>query len=467
MPVMRIYNTLSRKLEDFQPLIPNHVSIYCCGPTVYDYTHIGHLFKYIMDDTIVRTLRHLGYKVKHVMNITDVGHLVSDADAGEDKLEKGAKKTGKTVWEVAKFYTDQFTRSMRLVGVATPDIVCKATDHIAEILNIIMILDQKGYTYDTPEAVYFDTSKFKGYGDLSGQKLEEKQKAVRAEVIDDPNKKHPSDFALWFKRVGRFANHSMYWNSPWGEGFPGWHIECSAMSMKYLGAQIDIHTGGIDHIPVHHPNEIAQSETSSGKSPFVRYWIHHNFIKVDGQKMSKSLGNYLTIDDIISKQMDPFALRLLFLQTHYRSESNFTWDALAGATNALKKLQTIYSQLPEGSTDIDISKSQYYIDFERAISEDFNFAKSIGILWDVIKSDIDSHAKRQHIDIFNQVLGINLGAKTVDKDLPEEAKRLMQARHEAKLAHNYALADDLRRQIVSIGYEINDDKDGNSKLCKV
>ena len=464
---MRIYNTLSRKLEDFQPLIPNHVSIYCCGPTVYDYTHIGHLFKYIMDDTIVRTLRHLGYKVKHVMNITDVGHLVSDADAGEDKLEKGAKKTGKTVWEVAKFYTDQFTRSMRLVGVATPDIVCKATDHIAEILNIIMILDQKGYTYDTPEAVYFDTSKFKGYGDLSGQKLEEKQKAVRAEVIDDPNKKHPSDFALWFKRVGRFANHSMYWNSPWGEGFPGWHIECSAMSMKYLGAQIDIHTGGIDHIPVHHPNEIAQSETSSGKSPFVRYWIHHNFIKVDGQKMSKSLGNYLTIDDIISKQMDPFALRLLFLQTHYRSESNFTWDALAGATNALKKLQTIYSQLPEGSTDIDISKSQYYIDFERAISEDFNFAKSIGILWDVIKSDIDSHAKRQHIDIFNQVLGINLGAKTVDKDLPEEAKRLMQARHEAKLAHNYALADDLRRQIVSIGYEINDDKDGNSKLCKV
>lgn len=464
---MRIYNSLSRKVEEFQPLTPNQVSIYCCGPTVYDFTHIGHLFKYIMDDTIVRTFRHFGYSVKHARNITDVGHLVSDADTGEDKLEKGAKKTGKTVWEVAKFYTEYFDKSMQLVGVYAPDFVCKATDHIFDMIEVIKTLEQKGYTYETSEAIYFDTSKFEGYGQLAGQKLDEKHTAVRDEVVEDSNKKNPSDFVLWFKRVGKFADHLMHWTSPWGEGFPGWHIECSAMSMKYLGPQIDIHTGGIDHIAIHHPNEIAQSEASSGKSPFVRYWIHHNFVKIEGAKMSKSLGNFLTIDDIINKNFDPYALRLLFLQTHYRNESNFTWDALAGASVALKKLQNIYSQLPQALTNDNLSSNPYYIAFDKAISDDFNFAKAVGIMWEVVKSDLDGQVKRGLIDSFNQVLGLNIKPDTNKDPISDEAKQLMQARHEAKLAHDYALADSLREQISKIGYAITDDKDGNSSLSKV
>lgn len=474
--------------------------MYCCGPTVYDYTHLGHLFKYIMDDTIIRSLRHLGYAVTHVMNITDVGHLVSDEDAGEDKLEKGARKAGKTVWEVAQFFTGSFNHSMELVNVQKPNVVCKATDHIPNMIDMIKILIEKGYAYDTPEAIYFDTSKFADYGALTGQHQEDKKQAVREEVVEDPNKRNPSDFSLWFKRVGRFAEHTMHWESPWGTGFPGWHIECSAMSMKYLGPQMDIHTGGIDHVPVHHTNEIAQSEAATGKSPFVKYWIHHNFLQIEGQKMSKSLGNFFTVDDVISKGFDPSALRLLFLQAHYRTELNFTWESLKAAQQALNKLRNVYVGLNDtnhekglqntlkrdpsipvtggrddtgdatrndnNSDRISMSQSSFMKSFDEAIADDFNFAKAIGILWQVVKSDLSNPEKKTHIESMNIVLGLDLTLPKADA-IPDEIVALVEKRNEAKKRKSFAEADTLRIQIESLGYRVEDIKGSDSKVHKL
>lgn len=464
---MRIYNTLSRTIEEFTPVSGGKkVTMYCCGPTVYDYTHLGHLWKYIMDDTIHRTLTFLGYEVKHVMNVTDVGHLVSDADEGEDKLEKGARKSGKTVWEVAEFYTAFFNRSMRAIGVQEPDVVCKATEHIAEMIQLIQTLEKKGFTYNTTSAVYFDTSKFPHYGTLSGQKLEDKKKGTRAGVVEDREKKHPHDFALWFKRVGRFADHTMHWESPWGDGFPGWHIECSAMSMKYLGPQIDVHTGGIDHIPVHHPNEIAQSEAATGKAPFVKYWVHHNFVQIEGEKMSKSLGNFMTIDDVIKRDIDPYALRLLFLQSHYRSELNFTWEALKASETALNRLREGYRELGTETSAKTLENLDVMIQFRSALEDDFNTAKTVGILWNVLKSDTDAATKKALVDAFNRVLGLDLAAKN-EQEIPQEVLDLARQRKLSKSKRDFESADTLRKQILELGYLVKDKKDGNYEIKKV
>ena len=324
----------TKKCRSFTPINPEKVTMYACGPTVYDYTHIGHMRKYVGDDILRRTLMFLGYKVQHVMNITDVGHLSDDADTGEDKMEKGAAKTGKTVWEVAQFYTDYFNDTMRAINVLPPTFLAKATDHVPSMIGLIQKLEARGATYETSQAVYFDIHAFPAYGTLSGQKLSDKEVGVRDDVIVDPDKKHPQDFVLWFKRVGKFAHHTMHWASPWGDGFPGWHIECSAMSMEQLGETIDIHTGGIDHIPVHHENEIAQSECATGHT-FVNYWVHHDFLRVDGEKMSKSKDNFYTIDDISAWNIDPRALRALFLQTSYRKPLNFTKKSLESIEKAL------------------------------------------------------------------------------------------------------------------------------------
>jgi cysteinyl-tRNA synthetase len=294
---MKLYNTKSRQIEEFEPLKKGFVTMYACGPTVYDYTHIGHMKKYIGDDVLRRTLSYFGYEVKHVMNITDVGHLTNDSDEGDDKFEKKAESEGKNVWQIAELYTEYFHKSMEAVNVLPPNIEPKATDHIKEMIELNQDLIAKGFAYETNQALYFDISKYSEYGSLSGQKLSDKIIGAREEVSSDPEKRNPADFALWFKRAGKFANHTMYWPSPWGDGFPGWHIECSAMSMHYLGETIDIHTGGIDHIPVHHENEIAQSECATGHD-FVRYWVHHAFLNVNGEKMSKSKHNYYTLSDI-------------------------------------------------------------------------------------------------------------------------------------------------------------------------
>lgn len=461
---MRIFNTLTRKIEEFSPIDYPKVSLYTCGLTVYDYTHIGHMRKYIGDDTLKRTLTYLGYTVTHVQNVTDVGHLVSDEDAGEDKMEKGAKKYGKTVWEIAKYYTDYFYTTMDALNVIRPNVICKATEHIDDMIKLIQTLITKGYAYETDEAIYFDISKFPSYGKLSRQQLEDKQKGVREEVYVDSKKKHPADFALWFKRTGRFADHAMHWQSPWGDGFPGWHIECSAMSMKYLGDTLDIHTGGIEHIPVHHENEIAQSEAATGK-PFVKYWVHHDFLLVDGVKMSKSLNNFYTIDDVKKRNIDPLSLRLLFLQGNYRQQMNFTWESAQAANEAYRKLKETVIALRSQTSRNTLSEEklnqvdEYRTRFTEAISNDLQTPQAVAVMWEMLKSNIPSTDKLDLLYEFDQVFGLRLN-EVEDVTIPTEITQLAEKRLEAKKKGDYSTADTLRKTIADHGYVVDDTKDG-------
>lgn len=465
--MLKLYNTFTKKTEAFTPIHPPDVGMYTCGMTVYDYAHIGHGRKYVGDDILRRVLTRLGYNVKHVQNVTDVGHLVSDADEGEDKLEKGAAKAGKTVWEVAEFFTKHFHDSMDKLNILRPTIICKATDHIPEQIALVKTLIDKGFAYDTPEAVYYDVTKFRNYGKLFGQSLVEKKVAVRQEIKTGEHKKHPADFALWFKRVGRFTNHTMHWQSPWGDGFPGWHVECSAMSMKYLGETFDIHTGGIDHIPVHHPNEIAQSEAATGK-PFVRFWVHHAFLKVDARKMSKSLGNFYTVEDVQKKGFDPLSLRYFYMTAHYRKPLNFTWDALRSAQNALNELRTVISKFKVESSKrttltqeklkkIDDMRKQ----FNEAITDDFNMPQALAVVWEVIKSNIPSQDKYDLLMDFDEVLGLNLKAQmTSEEEIPDEIQNLVEERERLRKEKKFEESDAIRKQIEEKGFEVEDLPDG-------
>lgn len=459
-----LYNSQSRKKELFTPIDPPEVKLYTCGITAYDYAHIGHGRKYVMDDILRRTLTFNGFKVNHVQNVTDVGHLVSDADSGEDKLEKGAKKQGKTVWEVAEFFTKDFYDSMDKLNVIRPTTICKATDHIKEQIELIEKLFERGYAYDTTEAVYFNTSKFEGYGEMFGQKLEDKKVAVREEVRKDENKRNPADFALWFKRVGNFKDHVMHWESPWRDGFPGWHIECSAMSMKYLGEQIDIHTGGEDHLSIHHPNEIAQSEGATGKKPFSRFWMHHAFLTVDGTKMSKSLGNFYTVHNIIEKGIDPIALRFLYLGAHYKKPMNFTWEALKASETGLNNLRSTIASLKDSERTILSGEKEEKLNdfrnrFNEAINDDLNTPKGLAILQEVLRSNIPSGDKYDLAILFDEVLGLGLKdlRKLEDqKPIPEEVQKLMDERNDLRKLGKYDEADKVRDKIVSFGYKVND-----------
>lgn len=465
--MLRLYNTLSRRIEDFNPFHPPHVGLYTCGMTVYDFAHIGHGRKYVGDDILRRVLTRFGYTVKHIQNVTDVGHLSSDADEGEDKLEKGAKKAGKTVWEVADFFTKDFYAAMDLLNILRPDIICKATEHIQEQIALVTQLLEKGFAYDTPEAVYFDVSKFPAYGKLFGQSLEDKKTAVREEVQTGSHKKNPIDFSLWFKRVGRFADHAMYWPSPWGDGFPGWHIECSAMSMKYLGETIDIHTGGIDHIPVHHPNEIAQSEAATGKQ-FVKYWIHYHHLMVDGTKMSKSLGNIYRIDDIQAKGFDPLALRYFYLTAQYRKPMNFTWEALTAAQNGLNELRSQVESFKSHNSERNtlsnekLEKSRVLREkFDEALSNDINTPQALAVVWEAVKSNIPSPDKYDLLLDFDEVLGLNLASWELKQtEIPEEIKALVQKRNELRDAKKYSEADVIRKEIEFKGFIVEDTSDG-------
>lgn len=462
---MDIYltNSLSRKKEKFEPINPPNVGMYTCGMTVYDYAHIGHGRKYVTDDILKRVLMVNGYHVKHVQNVTDVGHLVSDADEGEDKLEKGAAKQGKTVWEVAEYFTKNFYDSMDKLNVVRPEIICKATEHIEEQIELIGKILENGFAYDTPEAVYFDVTKFENYGEAFGQKLEDKKIAVREDVRTGEHKKHPADFALWFKRVGRFSNHVMHWDSPWGDGFPGWHIECSAMSMKYLGEQFDIHTGGEDHISIHHPNEIAQSESATGKSPFVKYWIHTAFLMVDGQKMSKSLGNFYTVTDVIEKGFDPLALRYLYLGTHYRDPLNFTWGSLTAAQNALSKLKSLVLSFKSETDRTLLSEekgaklSDFNNRFLSAMNDDLNAPKALAVLWEMLKSNIPSTDKYDLALSFDEMLGFGLSQLTgVGTRIPDEIQALINERQKLRAEGKFTEADRIRDKITAAGFSIND-----------
>lgn len=464
---MDIYltNSLTRTKEKFVPFDfaqgkPIEVGMYTCGMTVYDYAHIGHGRKYVTDDILKRVLTAGGYKVKHVQNVTDVGHLVSDADEGEDKLEKGAVKQGKTVWEVAEFFTKNFYESMDKLNIIRPDVICKATDHIKDQIDLVQKLIDKGFAYDTPEAVYFEVSKFEKYGEAFGQKLEDKKIAVRSDVQTGEHKRNPADFALWFKKTGRFENHTMHWDSPWGDGFPGWHIECSAMSMKYLGEQFDIHTGGEDHISIHHPNEIAQSEAATGKHPFVKYWLHTAFLRIDGKKMSKSLENFYTVEDVEKKGFDPLALRYLYLGAHYRDPLNFTWDSLQAAQSALVKIKNQISNFKNTDRTILSAEKSEKVDkfrneFLEAVNDDLNTPKALAILWEMLKSNVPSGDKYDLAMDFDEILGLKLG-ESKNVETPENVKALMEQRDQLRSEGKFEEADKIRNEIQKLGFEVSD-----------
>ncbi len=462
---LKLYNTLHKQVEEFVSIEKNKVKLYTCGMTVYDFAHIGHGRKYTMDDVLRRTLTLLGYTVNHVQNVTDVGHLSSDGDEGEDKMEKGALKTGKTVWEVAQFFTDDFYTAMDVLNIVRPTTVARATEHIPEQIKLIEQLIQNGYAYDTPEAVYFEVSKFTSYGSLSGQKLTDKLVAVREDVHTGTYKRGSHDFALWFKRVDRFKDHAMHWMSPWGDGFPGWHIECSAMSMKYLGDTLDIHTGGIDHIPVHHENEIAQSEGVTGK-PFVNYWLHYSFLNVNGEKMSKSLGNYVRIQDVLDKGINPLALRYLYLGAQYRSHQNFTWEALSGAETALQNAYRAYNEL--GNPGEAVPHQEALDVFVRALENDLNTPEALACMWSVLKdTSISDAVKRSTIDIFDTVLGFDFKKQyEQSQNIPEDILELISNRDEARKNKNWSTSDSIRNTLVSYGYEVLD-TDSGTKVRKI
>jgi len=468
---MKLYNTMSRSVEEFTPAAPPAVGLYACGLTVYDYTHLGHLRKYTMDDVLIRTLRHSGYKVQFVQNVTDVGHLASDADTGEDKLEKGAKKYGKSVWDIAHEFEEYFFRSMDLMGNTRPDISCRATQHIQEQLEMVEALEKKGFAYVIEgDGVYFDTSKVADYGKLAHLDLEHLQEGARVERVE--GKRNSTDFALWkFERSGE--NRAMVWDSPWSKkSFPGWHIECSAMAIRYLGEQFDIHTGGIDHIPVHHTNEIAQAEAATGKKPFVRYWVHHNFLRVDGEKMSKSLGNFYTIDDVLKRGIDPKALRLLFLTTHYRSEMNFMWESVQASQKAWQKLARMALQFKAetGRTVLSEDKlekvDEYRQRFFEYIEDDLKTAEAVTVMYEVVKSNIPGSDKYDLLVEFDEVLG--LGIKDLKKlssttsivtdftAMPEKVRELFANRLAARQSKDWASSDTLRDEIVALGYDVID-----------
>lgn len=492
---LKLYNTLTKSIENFEPINDNYVGLYACGFTVYDYTHLGHLRKYTMDDVLIKTLRYgnkeltddidvdlTSYEVKFVQNVTDVGHLASDADTGEDKLEKGAKKYGKSVWDIAHEFEDYFFKSMDLMGNVRPDVSCRATDHINQQLDMVIELEKKGYTYVIDgDGVYFDTSKFSDYGKMAGLNLENQEEGARIGVVE--GKRNPSDFALWkFEREGE--NRVMVWPSPWHKrSFPGWHIECSAMSMEYLGDQLDIHTGGIDHIPVHHTNEIAQAEAVTEKKPFVKYWVHHNFLKIEGEKMSKSLGNFFTIDDVIKRGFHPFALRLLFLTAHYRSEMNFTWDNLAGAQKSYEKLLHQFVNLSDDSGakngfSSDSAANDYAKQFYLSLENDLNTPQAVSVVWSLLKdNEVSNLDKRLLLLEFDKILG--LGFETAeaifdeidlysskDLDVTEEVSDLLKQRKEARKNKDFSESDRLRDLIAKKGYRVSDSSEGQ-KIEKI
>jgi len=464
---MRIYNTLSRKIEDFVPIDKNLVKMYTCGPTVYNYAHLGNLRMYIHEDVFEKTLRYLGYNVKRVMNITDVGHLESDADEGEDKMLKGAKRENKTVWEIAQFYTDAFFEDIKRLNIKMPDVVAKATDYIDQYIEFIKGLEEKGYTYTANGNVYFDISKFKDYTKLSGMDLNSLKVASRDDVEVDLNKKNPQDFVLWFTK-SKFEKQAMKWDSPWGVGYPGWHIECSVISLSNLGEQMDIHCGGVDHIPVHHTNEIAQTESYTGK-PWVKYWWHGEFLIDNEGKMSKSSGEFLTLSLLINKGYNPLSYRYFVLNSHYRKQLAFSFDSLTSAENAYNKLKSRIKSIKDNPAgDIDENKiGKYKLDFENCLRDDLNTANAITVLYDMLKADdLNNKEKLTLIEDFERVLSLDLLKEdeeekdSLDAEFVAYIEEMIQKRQEAKKNKDYVLADKIRAELLEKGIMLEDTRQG-------
>ena len=458
--MLRIYNTLTRQKEDFTPIHEGKAYMYSCGPTVYNYAHIGNLRTYIFMDLFRRTLRYDGYKLKGVMNITDVGHLLSDGDTGEDKMQKASREQKKSPWEIAAYYTDVFFTDLKKLNIGKPEIIAKATDHIQEMIDYVQKLVEKGYGYEIDDGIYFDIGKFPGYGKLSRLNLEEQQAGARVEV--NSQKRHPADFALWKKAE---PEHIMQWPSPWGMGYPGWHIECSAMSLKYLGMPFDIHTGGVDHIPVHHENEIAQNEALTGKKS-VNYCVHGEFMLVNNGKMSKSLGNTYRISDLEERGYKALDFRYFCLNTHYRKKLNFTFEGLDAAKAAYARLlaQVYKHKTAKASGDTALAE-KYLEQFRQAIDDDLNVPLTLGILWTMMKETPAKELYTAALE-FDKVLGLYLDKAEAPKEeeqnteAPQEVIALCEERKAAKAAKDWAKADKLRADIAAMGYTVVDTKDG-------
>ncbi len=472
-----IYNTLTRKKENFKPL-RQEVGMYCCGPTVYNFAHIGNLRTYIFEDVLKRTLQSLGYTVKHVVNITDVGHLTSDADTGEDKMEKGAQREGKTVWEIAEFYTRKFMENIKDLNILDADIWPKATEHIAEMIELVRKLEENGVTYRTDDGIYFDTTKFPAYCDFAGLD----PKTLRAgSRVDMGDKRHPTDFALW-KFSPKDVQRQMEWDSPWGTGFPGWHIECSAMSLKYLPQPIDIHCGGTDHVRIHHTNEVAQVEAAT-HTQFVRYWIHGEWLVVEKGKMSKSKDNFITLDTLKEEKVAPLAYRLYSYSAHYRSPLKFSWEGIRGAANSLENLR---KRAAEETAEDNGAVSPARIDtilipFWNAVYDDLNMPQALAAVWDIVQSkEFTPREKKVALEQADTILALDLfsgeerkvvvhtdvrviSSEEVAPELTEKIVSLAATRREARKEKDYAVADRMRDELGALGVTVNDLPDGTTE----
>lgn len=463
---IKVYNTLSRQKEEFKPLNPKLVSFYQCGSTVYWTQHIGNIRAVVIADFFRRSLNYLGYPTKFVRNYTDVGHLASDEDEGEDKMEKGAKRENKSPQEIADKYIQIFEQDIKAVNALDPDVKPRATEHIAEMIEMIQTLMAKDFAYATPLAIYFDVTKAKNYTRLSGQDLDKNISEAGSGDVSDPAKKHPIDFALWFFKAGVHEKALQTWPSPFesplaknGEGFPGWHIECSAMSKKYLGTTLDLHMGGIEHVPVHHTNEIAQSESANGQK-FVNYWLHNEHLNVNDKKMSKSEGTAYSITEIKEKGFDPLSLRFFFLQAHYRSKQNFTWEALTASQTGLNNLRQKLTELNQTKEE-GIVAPEFKEKFESYISDDFNSPQALALISEVLKSPtLPDQDKLATILNFDKVLGLNLENSLETAKIPSEIEALAKEREQARQAKNWPKSDEIRQKLTELGYEIIDTTTG-------
>ncbi len=466
--MLKIYNSLTRTVEEFIPIDAGKVRMYSCGPTVYNYQHIGNFRTFLFEDILLRTLRYSGYEVKYVMNITDVGHLTSDEDEGEDKMELSAKEQGKSVWDIAQYYTGIFKKDSQLLNIIPPDVYSKATDYIGQQIAMVKCLEEKGYTYRTGDGIYFDTSKFDDYTKLARLDVEGMKEGARVEYSAE--KRNITDFALW-KFSPESGKRQMEWESPWGTGFPGWHIECSAMSTSILGNHFDIHCGGIDHLPVHHTNEIAQSEACTGEK-YVNYWLHGEFLNMGDEKMSKSTGKFITVSTLTEMGYSPMDYRYFLLMAHYRKKLRFTFDALNAAKSGYRNLLLKVSALSKQSENNLIAESEtnagaYMTKFLAAVNDDLNMPVAMSVLWELLKDNsVDSAKKLSLAKEFDKILGLNLNDDTLlranEEIVPDEVLKLAEQRFEAKKAKNFTLADELREKVKQMGFEILDSKDGYS-----
>lgn len=458
------YNTLTKQKDLFKPIEEGKAKIYSCGPTVYKDATIGNMRTNLLNDTLRRVLKYNGYELKHVMNITDVGHLESDADEGEDKMEKAARKEKKDPYEIANFYTEIFLKDMEKLNIDKPEIITKATENISQMIEYVKEIIKNGYAYETSKGIYFDISKLDKYPVLSNRKLDDQIAGARVDV--DPEKKNPYDFALWIKAP---ENHIMKWESPWGLSYPGWHLECSTMGRRFLGEEFDIHTGGVDHIPTHHENEIAQSKGATGKIP-AHVWMHCEYLQVDGGKMSKSLGNTYTISQLEEKGISPLAFKLFCFTAHYRNKLNFTFEGAYGAQKALERLYDSYIKNANGVDDVDEDIIKEYEErFLAYINDDMNMPGAMSVVWEIARNAKKSIKFADLLLKFDKVLGLDMkNAENYllefkheeSEELPEEIKALVEERKQARAEKNWAKSDEIRDRIISLGYSIKDTKDG-------